>query len=77
MLEIARGLNTETPRDFELCGWLRARAHAHGAVADAAGARLTVHCNDALQVHAAPAMLARVIDNLLGNALRYALARSS
>ena len=21
MLEIARGLNTETARDFELCGW--------------------------------------------------------
>jgi two-component system, OmpR family, osmolarity sensor histidine kinase EnvZ len=72
MLEIARGLNTETARDFELCGWLRARAHAHGAATDAAGARLTVHCDDALQVHAAPAMLARVIDNLLSNALHYA-----
>jgi two-component system osmolarity sensor histidine kinase EnvZ len=72
MLQIARGLSTEMPRDFELCGWLRARAHALGAVADSAGARLTVQCNDAVQVHAAPGMLARVIDNLLGNALRYA-----
>jgi len=72
MLQIAGGLSTETPWDFELCGGLRARAHALCAVAESAGVRLTVQCNDAVQVPRAPGMLVRVIDKLLGNALRYA-----
>lgn len=38
----------------------------------AAGATLTVQCPDGLQAQAAPGVLARVLDNLLGNALRYA-----
>ncbi len=72
MLEMARGLNTETPQNFALGAWLRARAQSHGAAAEALGARLVVSCDDSLRVHAAPGMLGRVIDNLLGNALRYA-----
>ena len=44
----------------------------HRAAADAAGARLTVQCDNVLRTHAPPGMLTRVIDNLLGNALRYA-----
>lgn len=72
MLEIARGMSTETAADFELCAWLRERAHAHEGAATAAGARLAVSCAQSLRVHAAAGALARVVDNLLGNALRYA-----
>jgi len=72
MLALARGLSTETAHDFELCAWLQARAQAHRATAEAAGALLTVRCEPQLLVHAAPGMLGRVVDNLLGNAIRYA-----
>ncbi len=72
MLEMARGLSTETAQDFALGAWLRARAQSHGAAAESLGASLVVSCDDSLRVHAAPGMLGRVIDNLLGNALRYA-----
>jgi two-component system osmolarity sensor histidine kinase EnvZ len=72
LLEIARGLKIETAQDFELCAWLEARAQVQNAAVDAAGAHLTVHCAGDLRVHAPPGMLTRVIDNLLGNALRYA-----
>jgi two-component system, OmpR family, osmolarity sensor histidine kinase EnvZ len=72
MLEIARGMNTETAADFELCGWLRDRVQMHGDAARTAGAQLSLHCDQAVRIHAAPGALARVVDNLLGNALRYA-----
>ena len=72
MLEIARGMNTETAGEFELCAWLRERAQAHEAAAHAAGAQLSVHCDETIRVHAAPGALARIVDNLLSNALRYA-----
>ncbi len=72
LLDIARGLKHEQAQDLALCGWLQARAQVHRAAADAAHATLTVHCPQDLQGHAPPGMLTRVIDNLLGNALRYA-----
>ncbi|MDI1243896.1 MAG: HAMP domain-containing sensor histidine kinase, partial [Rhodoferax sp.] len=72
LLDIARGLKREAAQDLELCVWLRARAEVQQAAADAAHAKVTVQCADALRVYAPPGMLTRVIDNLLGNALRYA-----
>lgn len=72
MLELARGLSTETARDFDLAPWLEARVQSQRHAADAAGAMLTLRCDTSLRVHAAPRMLARVVDNLLGNALRHA-----
>ncbi|HEX5697896.1 MAG TPA: ATP-binding protein, partial [Rhodoferax sp.] len=52
--------------------WLKSRAEVQKAAADAAHATLTVRCADVLRVYAPPGMLTRVVDNLLGNALRYA-----
>ncbi|WP_298834948.1 ATP-binding protein [uncultured Piscinibacter sp.] len=72
MLEIARGMNNETAGEFELCAWLRERAQAHDAAARSAGAQLSVQCDETIRVHAAPGALARIVDNLLSNALRYA-----
>ncbi len=72
MLEVARGLSTEAPADLDLCAWLQARARAHEAPARAAASRIDVHCDHTLRVHAPPAMLGRVVDNLVTNALRYA-----
>lgn len=72
LLEIARGLKHEQAQALELCAWLKDRAQVHEAAAEAAHARLTVDCAGALRVLAPPGMLTRVVDNLLGNALRYA-----
>lgn len=72
LLEIARGLKREAAQDLALCGWLKGRAEVHQAAADAAHAKLTVDCPGALRAHAPPGMLTRVVDNLVGNALRYA-----
>lgn len=72
LLEIARGLHPEAAQDLELCTWLEARAAVHRDTAATAGATLSVHCAHELRAHAAPGMLARILDNLLGNALRYA-----
>ncbi len=72
LLEIARGLHPEAGQALDLCEWLKARTQVHRATADAAGASLNVHCPESLRAIAAPEMLARLLDNLLGNALRYA-----
>jgi two-component system, OmpR family, osmolarity sensor histidine kinase EnvZ len=72
LLEIARGLKLEPAQDLSLCAWLKARTQVHLAAADAAGAHLTVDCAGDLRATAPPGMLTRVIDNLVGNALRYA-----
>jgi len=69
LLEIARGLATEPAQRLALCDWLTARVQLHRA---ASGAALTVDCDPTLQVQAAPGMLARVLDNLIDNAVRYA-----
>jgi two-component system osmolarity sensor histidine kinase EnvZ len=72
MLEIARGLATEPAQEIELRDWLQARRQAHAALAAGAGASFSIDCDPALRVRAAPAMLARVFDNLIENAVRYA-----
>lgn len=72
LLDIARGLSTEPVEEMRLCDWLQARAQLHAAQANAAGGALAVRCDAALRVRVAPGMLARVLDNLVDNALRYA-----
>jgi two-component system osmolarity sensor histidine kinase EnvZ len=72
MLDLARGLDREAPQPIDLGAWLAQRAEAHHEAATAAGEAITVDCEAGLRVLAAPGALARVIDNLLGNALRYA-----
>ncbi len=72
LLEIARGLHPEAGQALDLCPWLEARAQVHRAAADAAGASLSVHCDGDLRAWAATGMLTRILDNLMGNAMRYA-----
>ncbi len=72
LLEIARGIATEPAQEIALCDWLQERAQLHAAAAAAAGAALSIRCDRSLRAHAAPGMLARALDNLIGNALRYA-----
>lgn len=72
LLDLAKGLEREDLRTFELAPWLVERAARHVDAARAAGAAITVECSPGLQVHAAAGLLGRVVDNLLGNALRYA-----
>jgi len=69
---MARGLGTETAQDIALCPWLQARAQAQPAAQQGPAARLTVRCEGVGRVRVAPGMLGRVVDNLLGNALRHA-----
>jgi two-component system osmolarity sensor histidine kinase EnvZ len=72
MLEIARGLATEPAQQIALHDWLDARIKAHTEVKAEAGTTFSIDCDPALRIHAAPGMLARVFDNLLENAMRYA-----
>lgn len=72
MLELARGLAHEPPQLLVLADWLQARAMAHHEAAAAAGATLQVVVDADVCVHAAPGLLARVVDNLITNAVRYA-----
>jgi two-component system osmolarity sensor histidine kinase EnvZ len=72
LLDLARGLSHEEPSRFELAPWLAERSRLHAAAAQTAQAAITVSCPAGLHVHAAPERLARLVDNLLGNALRYA-----
>ncbi|MCK6426105.1 MAG: ATP-binding protein [Burkholderiaceae bacterium] len=72
MLDLARGLATEAVVEIELQPWLQARVRAHEAAARAAGAQLSVQAAAGLCALAGTGALERVVDNLLGNALRYA-----
>jgi len=72
LLDLAKGLEHEDRVTFELEPWLLERASLHADAVRAAGAAITVNCPAGLQVHAAAGSLGRVVDNLLGNALRYA-----
>jgi len=72
LLDLARGVGGEPAQSLELESWLRERVRLHGEAAERAGATVTVTCPCGLRVLAAPGLLGRVTDNLLGNALRYA-----
>ena len=72
LLGIARGLSVERAEELDVCAWLQARVVARGSEAEAAGARLSLQCAEGLKMLAPPGMLGRVIDNLIGNAIRYA-----
>ncbi len=72
MLDLAKGIEREERRTFELAPWLDERAARYADAARASRATISVSCSPGLQVHAAPGLLGRVVDNLLGNALRYA-----
>ncbi len=72
LLGLAKGMEHEDRRTFELEPWLLERAGLHAEAARAAGAAIAVNCPAALQVHAAAGLLGRVLDNLVVNALRYA-----
>jgi len=72
LLDLARGVAGEAAQRFELEPWLRERAQLHAHAAAQAGATVTVSCPEGLRVQAAPGLLVRVVDNLLGNAIRYA-----
>jgi two-component system osmolarity sensor histidine kinase EnvZ len=72
LLDLARGVAGEAAQRFELEPWLRERAQLHAEAAARAGATVTVSCPEGLRVQAAPGLLGRVVDNLLGNAIRYA-----
>jgi two-component system osmolarity sensor histidine kinase EnvZ len=72
LLNLAKGLESEERLTFDFSPWLAERAAQHAGAARAAGAEITVSCPSGLQAHAAAGLLGRVVDNLLGNALRYA-----
>jgi two-component system osmolarity sensor histidine kinase EnvZ len=72
MLDLARGLGQEAPQRLLLAPWLEARAELQRAAAGERGATITVSCPAGLSVEVAAGQLGRVVDNLLGNAVRHA-----
>lgn len=72
ILQLARGLQVQSPRSLDLPVWLRERIEAHAAWAQSLGAQLSVDCAADLTAWADPAALQRIVDNLLANAVRHA-----
>jgi two-component system osmolarity sensor histidine kinase EnvZ len=72
MLDLARGLDRERPTRLHLRPWLDELAARHADAAQAVGAGLTVACDPNLTLDVPAAALGRILENLLGNALRYA-----
>jgi len=72
MLDVARGLDHEARQTVWLTPWLQARAEVHHPAAAARQATIAVRGPADLQVDVAAGLLARVVDNLIGNAVRYA-----
>ncbi|GLY00354.1 ATP-binding protein [Actinoplanes sp. NBRC 101535] len=60
-----------SPELLDLSDMVATTATAHGAVADTAGIRLTVHAPEPVEVYADPGRLRQVFSNLLSNAIRY------
>lgn len=73
MLELARGLGHEPAARFAARPWLIERVRAATAGSAPVGIDIDVQAAQDLALHAAPGLLARVVDNLLGNALRHAV----
>ncbi len=72
MLDLARGIGGEAGQSLELEPWLHQRVRMHEGAAAQTGSTLAVVCPAGLRIFAAPGVLGRIVDNLLGNALRYA-----
>ena len=72
LLELARGLGTLPRTTIDLPAWLAERAEAHADALRDAQSSLSLRVPAGVQCQAAAGTLARVLDNLLGNALRYA-----
>ena len=72
MLDLARGLDDEPTQTVRLATWLRERAELHRPAAAARGATLHAQGPADLQVDVAAGLLGRIVDNLVGNAIRYA-----
>lgn len=72
LLELARGMGTQPRTAIDLPAWLAERADTQADAVREAHSSLTLQVPAGLQCRAAAGTLARVLDNLLGNALRYA-----
>jgi two-component system osmolarity sensor histidine kinase EnvZ len=72
MLDVARGLDHEPLQAVALTPWLQTRADMHRPAATARASSITVQGPAELNVVVAVGLLGRVVDNLIGNALRYA-----
>lgn len=68
LLTLARGMAPESRQAIALLPWLQDRAGLH----ETPLVKIQVECPAGLVVNAAPGILARVVDNFLGNAVRHA-----
>ena len=71
-LSLARGLDPEPAQTLDLQPWLQNRLDQQAPAAAAAQATLALRCPQGLRISAPPALLGRLLDNLLSNAIRYA-----
>ncbi|CUA99890.1 ATP-binding protein [Thiomonas bhubaneswarensis] len=72
VLQLARGLQMQAPQELELLPWLEQRRQEHADWAQAQGCTLDVQCPADLHAWVDVSALQRVVDNLLGNAVRHA-----
>jgi two-component system, OmpR family, osmolarity sensor histidine kinase EnvZ len=67
-----RGMEHAPKAAIDCGAWLSDRAQQHAELAQVSGSSIRVTCDHPAWVQVDPHALGRVIDNLLGNALRYA-----
>jgi two-component system osmolarity sensor histidine kinase EnvZ len=72
ILQLARGLQTQAPQELVLLPWLLQRQEEHADWVKANGSILEVQCPAALNAWVDVTALQRIVDNLLGNAVRHA-----
>ncbi len=75
VLQLARGLQPSAPQHLVLLPWLRERQQMHADWVRSEGAVLEVQCAPDVQAWVDVHALQRVVDNLLGNAVRHAPGR--